>query len=121
MSSEYVNMNTDSLGGGSDLSTSTISIDTTCTTGIYTAQTGGFVLPAGSTTVDTINWNVNFVDPVQNQLDEIKTFMNEIKAERELRKKYPALDNIYEQYEVMLEMCKSKEADDAAGENSKSP
>lgn len=122
MSSEYVNMNTDYLGSaeGFDLSTSTITIGTDTGTRIYTAHTGGFVLPTvgptETTTIDTFNWTV--VDPVQNQLDEIKTFMNEIKAERELRKKYPALDNIYEQYEVMLEMCKSKEADDAAGENS---
>jgi hypothetical protein len=113
-------MNTDYLGsaGGSDLSTSTITIGTDTGTGIYTAHTGSFVLPTGSTVVDTINWNVNYIDPVQNQLDEIKTFMNEIKAERELRKKYPALDHAYEQYEIILDLCKSKEADDAAGENS---
>ena len=72
--------------------------------------------------IQYIHWNTTtLVDPMQRQIDELKTFMNEIKAERELRKKYPALDHAYEQYEVLLEMCKSKEADDAAGENSKNP
>jgi hypothetical protein len=56
--------------------------------------------------------------PIQDQIDDIKKIVDQLEAESKMRKKYPALEHVYEQYEVMLEMCKSKEADDAAGENS---
>lgn len=118
-----VNLNSGYLGSSA---TTTFTIPTAAApafgggtggSGVYTFGAAG-----GITAVpDSVNWTttINYVDPINEKVDALERFMNEIKAERELRKKYPALGHAYDQYEVLLEICKSKEADDAAGENSK--
>ena len=87
-------------------------------TGGYTI--GGHTIPP-TTYRTTTTYTNTWTDPMREELNEIQKFITELKLERDLRKKYPALDYAYEQYEVMLEICKLKEADDAAGENSKGP
>ena len=85
-----------------------------------------FTLPTGvhfggPVNVQPIGTSYYNPTPIQDQIDELKTIVTRLDDESKMRKKYPALEHVYEQYEVMLEMCKSKEADDAARENSKNP
>ena len=90
-------------------------------TGIGIGTLGGWATaqPAWGTT-GTVN-----IDPYQRQIDELRAeiyrVINRLDEESKMRKKYPALGYAYEQYEVMLEICKSKEADDAAGKTKQNP
>ena len=83
-----------------------------------------FTLPTGIQFGGTVNVQpmsgTSYYAPntIQDQIDNIKKIVDQLEAESKMRKKYPALEHVYGQYEVMLEMCKSKESDDAAGENS---
>ena len=76
-----------------------------------------------SNTTYTINTTTTWVvvDPVDERLNKIENVIQRIEEEHNMRKKYPALGYAYEQYEVMLEICKSKEADDAAGKTKQNP
>ena len=74
-----------------------------------------------SNTTYTINTTTTWIDPVDERLNKIENVIQRIEEEHNMRKKYPALGYAYEQYEVMLEICKSKEADDAAGKTKQNP
>lgn len=121
---DYVNMSGEMVCDSSHTDTITINTGFTGPTGIYLPTTAGVTIVGSSScpNTHTISIPSNYQihpSPLQEQVTEIQKFVEELKSERELRKKYPALDHAYGQYEVMLELCKAKEADDAAGENSK--
>lgn len=117
---------TGSLTGFSASTTPTVTYGTTSlsnsVTGTGTVYMASPVYVSSST--HSLGFGVNgstaaYIDPYQQQIDELRSVLTRLDEESKMRKKYPALEHVYEQYEVMLEICKSKEADDAAGANSK--